>query len=236
MGDMYGQSSSLARTGMFWNYVEVLGTRGCASCCNMRCRLWNNGTTMGLGIWSWNLCVFIIPSIRRACIRCLNHNPNATISHPIHRQTTHPPVKKPPQSASCHWICVFAQVGYDNKLQTGRDEHVNELRWDGACRNSLVVQTEAVAGWRGGTWSTVVRPLGCTAKFFETPLEKAPWWTFLQHANSTCRHNDTCGCACDKTALFRVAYYCWQPEAHLCNNHSVWAASWWILSKRRSAH
>ncbi len=26
---------------------------------------------------------------------------------------------------------------------------------------------------------------------------------------------------CDKTAHFRVAFYCGQPEAHLCNNHAV---------------
>ncbi len=26
---------------------------------------------------------------------------------------------------------------------------------------------------------------------------------------------------CDKTAHFRVAYYCGQPKAHLCNNHAV---------------
>ncbi len=24
---------------------------------------------------------------------------------------------------------------------------------------------------------------------------------------------------CDKTAHFRVAFYCGQPKAHLCNNH-----------------
>ncbi len=26
---------------------------------------------------------------------------------------------------------------------------------------------------------------------------------------------------CDKTAHFRVAFYCGQPKAHLCNNHAV---------------
>ncbi len=35
----------------------------------------------------------------------------------------------------------------------------------------------------------------------------------------------TCGICgivlCDKTAHFRVAFYCGQPKTHLCNNHAV---------------
>ncbi len=34
--------------------------------------------------------------------------------------------------------------------------------------------------------------------------------------------NDICGIVVfDKTAHFRVAFYCGQPKAHLCNNHAV---------------
>ncbi len=33
---------------------------------------------------------------------------------------------------------------------------------------------------------------------------------------------DICGIVlCDKTAHFRMAFYCAQPKAHLCNNHAV---------------
>ncbi len=100
-----------------------------------------------------------------------------------------------------------------------------------------------VLGWCGYTWSEVVRPVA--AKFSETLLVNAvyhkpfglmvekltfkSWATALvdipvvsmpiTRSLKTC---DTCGIVpCDKTAHFRVAFYCGQPKIHLCNNHSV---------------
>ncbi len=41
----------------------------------------------------------------------------------------------------------------------------------------------------------------------------------IAHSHKTC---NICGIVlCDKTAYFRVAFYCGQSKAHLCNNHAV---------------
>ncbi len=34
------------------------------------------------------------------------------------------------------------------------------------------------------------------------------------------------------TAHFRVAFYCGQSKAHLCNNHAVWSVSWYATPVR----
>ncbi len=94
-----------------------------------------------------------------------------------------------------------------------------------------------VLGWCGYTWSPVVRPFGCTAKFSERPLETAygreiniqftgnssGGHSCSQHVNCTLPQNlHICGIVpCEKIAHFRVAFYCGQPKAHLCNNNAV---------------
>ncbi len=47
----------------------------------------------------------------------------------------------------------------------------------------------------------------------------------MQYGVKTC---DICGIVlCDKTAHFRVVFYCGQPKTHLCNNHVVQSAFWY---------
>ena len=87
-----------------------------------------------------------------------------------------------------------------------------------------------VMGWRGYTWSVVVRPVGPTAKFSKMTLEAS----YGREINSKLSGNNSGGhsCSlhtnctlpnviCDITAHFRVAFYCPPHMVHLCNDHAV---------------
>jgi hypothetical protein len=105
-----------------------------------------------------------------------------------------------------------------------------QMNFPGRVSDSLVVQThsviscpggwsqtifqmkkpDVVLSWRGCTWYAVVRPVGHTAKFSTIMLYtaygreiknviiwKQLWWTF-----------ETSVALCDKTAHFRLVFYC----------------------------
>ncbi len=156
------------------------------------------------------------------------------------------------------------QVGYDDKLQSGRDpdednEHADDLPWDGFWQfvqkffvyaNRLLQQLsrwrlsddlegeDAGCGGPGLLWGWLdVLPNSLKRLWRRLMVEKLTFnsratalvdihTVGLQIARSlkTC---DICGIVlCDKTAHFREAFYCGQPETHLCNNHAVSSASW----------
>ncbi len=108
--------------------------------------------------------------------------------------------------------------------------------WSQTILDAKMLDVE-VLGWCGYTWSVVLR-------YFEVlPNSLKRLWRWLMvekltlnsqattlvdipavslptaHSLKTC---DICGIVlCDKTAHFRVTFYCGQPRAHLCNNHAV---------------
>ncbi len=103
------------------------------------------------------------------------------------------------------------------------------------CRNSLVMQTDCcsscpggwsqtilevkmldveVLGWCGYTWSVVVRPVVCTAKFSETPLET----TYSREMSIQFRGNSSCGHSCSLHAnctLPQNLRHLWHCAVHI---------------------
>ena len=84
--------------------------------------------------------------------------------------------------------------------------------------------------------SVAVRTVGSTAKFSKTMLEAAygremniqfsgnrsgghPCSQSACQLQAHSKHETSVTLCCDKTAHFRVAFYCPQHEVHLCNDH-----------------
>ncbi len=132
----------------------------------------------------------------------------------------------------CFWQFVQKFFGYANRLLQQlsgwlvSDDLGGE---DAGCGGPGLMWLHMVCGCEAG-WMYL--PKSLTRLWRRLMVDK---WTFNSRATAlvdipavsmpTARSLKTCDICgivlCDKTAHFRVAFYCGQPEAHLCYNHAV---------------
>ena len=143
-------------------------------------------------------------------------------------------------STALQWLCQVA--GYwqepDHTVINADPEHSNHAQWVmGVDEEEVNLLDAEVLGCCGYTCSVLVRPAGRPVMLSDTHLRRlmVEKWAFVSWATAlvdipafsipTAGSLKTSGfggtALGDQPARFRVACYCGQSKAHLCNNNAV---------------
>ncbi len=183
-----------------------------------------------------------------AATRCL---PSALYSDLTSQWNTSPKCQTPSNVSICPLKSVTttncSQVKTPMRT-TSMQMSFPDMVSDSLCRHSLVMQTDCCSSCPGGWCQMIleVKMLDVDVLGWHGPVThglrlwgrldvlpndlKCLWreiniqFTGNSSGGHSCRQNANCTLPqnlCDKTAHFRVAFYCGRPKAHLCNNHAI---------------